>query len=152
MLLKHAPADGNRTALAGIGGRRASVGFTLIELMVVVAIVAVLAAVAFPSYTSHLRKGHRASAQAYLMDLAQREQQFFTDNRSFALDGGGVTAATKLNASAPPSDVVGNYSISTVARSVTPSFVITATALGSQTTDGNLSIDDTGSKTPTGKW
>lgn len=127
-------------------------GFTLMELMIAVAIVAILSMVAYPSYISHLRKGHRSEAQAYMMDLAQREQQYFTDNRSYALDGGGTTAATLLKAPALPSDLNSYYTIATAPRSVTPSFVITATAIGKQAIDGNLTIDDTGAKTPSGNW
>jgi type IV pilus assembly protein PilE len=127
-------------------------GFTLIELMVVVAIVAVLAAIAYPSYTSHLRKGRRAEAQAYMMDIAQREQQYFTDTRTYAVDTGGVTAASVLNAPATPQDLGGYYTITTAAGTVTPSFVITATAIGQQQVDGNLTIDNTGAKTPAGSW
>jgi len=122
-------------------------GFTLIELMVVVAIIAILAAIAYPSYASHMRKGRRAEAQAYLMDLAQRQQQYFTDNRSYALDAGGVTAASILRASSGPNSF---YTIATASRSVNPSFVITATAIGTQAPDGNLTLDDTGTKS--GKW
>jgi type IV pilus assembly protein PilE len=127
-------------------------GFTLIELMVTVAIVAVLAAIAYPSYTSHLRKGRRASAQAYMMDIAQREQQYFTDTRTYALDSGGVTAASALNAPATPADLSGYYTIATAAGATTPSFVITATAIGQQAVDGNLTLDNTGAKTPSGSW
>jgi type IV pilus assembly protein PilE len=127
-------------------------GFTLIELMVVVAIVAVLAAIAYPSYTSHLRKGRRAEAQAYMMDIAQREQQYFTDSRTYAVDAGGVTAASVLNAPATPADLSGYYTITTAAGAVTPSFVVTATAIGQQAVDGNLTIDNTGTKTPAGSW
>lgn len=139
-------ARGRATA----GGSRHR-GFTLIELMIAVAIVAILAMVAYPSYISHLRKSHRAEAQAYMMDLAQREQQYFTDNRSYAVDG-ATTAAAQLNASAPPADLSSYYTIATAPRSVTPSFVITATAIGKQAVDGNLTIDDTGAKTPSGNW
>lgn len=129
-------------------------GFTLIELMVVVAIVAILAAIAYPSYTSHLRKGRRAKAQAYMMDIAQREQQYFTDTRTFALDNGGTSAASTLNAPAMPGDLNGYYTITTTANTTTPSFKITATAVAGsqQAPDGDLTLDNTGAKTPSGSW
>ena len=60
---------------------RRSRGFTLIELMMAIAIIAILAAIAYPAYQKHLAKGRRAAAQAYLMDIAQREQQYFLDQR-----------------------------------------------------------------------
>jgi type IV pilus assembly protein PilE len=136
-----------------LANSRRQSGFTLIELMVTVAIVAVLAAVAYPSYQSHLRKGRRAQAQAYLMDIAQREQQYLTDNRAYAVDAGGVTAATTLSAPAVPTDIASYYTVTTAARAgVTPSFIVTATAQGAQVKDGNLTIDETGAKTPAGSW
>lgn len=57
--------------------------FTLIELMITVAIVAILAAVAYPSYQDHVRRSVRSQGQQYLMDLAQRQEQFFLDRRAY---------------------------------------------------------------------
>lgn len=66
-------------------------GFTLIELMVVVAVIAILGAIAFPSYQEAVRKGHRGQAKADLLDLAQRAERFRTINgtyEGFALGSG----------------------------------------------------------------
>ena len=63
---------------------RISRGFTLIELMIVVAIVGILAGIAYPSYMDHVRKGNRAKAQAFLMDVAQRQQNHLLVHRQYA--------------------------------------------------------------------
>lgn len=133
-----------------------ALGFSLIELMVAVAIVGVLATVAYPSYLSQMQKGHRSDAEGYLMDLAQRQQQYFTDTRGYAPDVGTLNDAV-------PSQVAtyytvqicsGNVAASTCpfAATTPPTFVVTATATGSQTSDGNLSIDSTGAKVPSTAW
>ena len=59
-------------------------GFTLIELMITVAIVGILAAIAYPSYTSHIQKGARRAAQAQMLDIANRQQQYLLANRGYA--------------------------------------------------------------------
>ena len=59
-------------------------GFTLIEVIITVAIVAILATVALPTYRDHIRKSRRAEAQAYLMAVAGRQQQFLLDTRGYA--------------------------------------------------------------------
>ena len=121
-------------------------GFTIIELMVVVAIVAILAAVAFPSYQNHLRKARRADAQSALMDIANREQQYLLDARSYAT---GSTALTSLNV-VLANDVTTYYTVSIATGATTPSFVITATPQGPQVPDGNLTLDSDGNKTLNG--
>jgi type IV pilus assembly protein PilE len=124
-------------------------GFTLIELMIVMVVIAILASIAYPAYTSHLKKGRRAQAQAFLMNIAQRQQQYFTDRRSYALDSGSTKAYDTL--SAPIStDISPYYTVTTAARATTPSFIVTATPIGKQASDGTLTIDDTGAKT--GSW
>lgn len=65
-------------------------GFTLIELMIVVAIVALLASVALPSYQEYVRRGNRAEARAAIMSLAQLEERNFTDRGGYA----AVTSST----------------------------------------------------------
>lgn len=62
-------------------------GFTLIELMITVAIVAILTTIAYPSYTDYLRRGQVQEAPGNLSDYRTRMEQYYQDNRSY--DSGG---------------------------------------------------------------
>jgi len=70
---------------------RASGGFTLIEVMITVAIVAILAAVALPSYRDYIVRGHLADASNGLATLRAQMERHFQDNRSYATVGTFVT-------------------------------------------------------------
>ena len=63
--------------------RRHSTGFTLIELMIVVAIIGLLAAVAYPSYTDSVAKGKRGEARAAILDLLQQQERYFTQMNTY---------------------------------------------------------------------
>jgi type IV pilus assembly protein PilE len=64
--------------------RTARRGFTLIELMIAVAVIGILAAIAYPSYTQHVLKSRRAEAKAALLDLAARQERYFSINNRYA--------------------------------------------------------------------
>lgn len=128
--------------------RKEQAGFTLIELMMVLVIVAVLLLVALPGYQEQVRRGHRAAAQAEMLDIANRQQQFFLSNRTYAdyatLVGNGYSL---------PGDVTAHYTPTiALGAGVVPSYTMTFTAIGSQAADGNLTINSEGVKTPANKW
>ena len=128
--------------------RSTSKGFTLVELMVAVVIIGILASIVVPSYQDYLRKGRRAAAQAVLMDVAQKQQQYLLDARSYAAD------LSTLNISVP-ADVTKYYTITlAVGDGAPPTFTATATPNSgtAQASDPTLTIDNTGKKTPADKW
>ncbi|MCL2917549.1 type IV pilin protein [Shewanella litorisediminis] len=99
-------------------------GFTLIELMIVVAIVSILAAIAYPSYVNYVTKSARSEGVAAVMRVANLQEQYYLDNRAYTTD------MTKLGLDANPFITKnGYYEISSDGAS---SFTITAKAIGSQ--------------------
>ena len=132
----------------GLTGAR---GFSLIEVIVVVVMLGLLAAIAIPNYSEYVRRGHRSAAQAYLLDLASRQVQFYLDRRVFADN----VAALNL---AAPTEIANRYTVAiAVAAGPPATFTITATPIGSQTGDrcGDLTIDHTGARgaaATTGCW
>ena len=134
-------------------------GFTLIELMVVVAIVAIIFAFAFPSYERYIVRAKRAVGQNVLMQVADRQQQFFMDNKSFAanLTNLGFTANPFLIDDDGSSTVTGDPdAVCSVALSNVTATTWTATAtpvngqLSRDTSCGNLTINQAGAKGKSG--
>jgi type IV pilus assembly protein PilE len=126
-------------------------GFTLIELMIAVAIVGILAAIELPAYDSSIRRGNRSDAQSFMLDVAQRQQQFYTDRRSYvALPDHAAFEANNLGV---PTRLAQFYEFSVaIDPNPPPRFTITATPKGKQTKDGPLTMDSRGVKTPAEKW
>lgn len=123
-------------------------GFTLVEVMVAVAVLGILAAIAYPSYTAYVAKGNRAEAQAYMLDLAQAQSQFLADNRAYAAATGDLGVAA-------PAGLSGKYTFAVAASSgPPPSYTITATPVAGsrQAADGTLTLNSSGARSPAHKW
>ena len=119
-------------------------GFTLIELIIAVTIIGILVAIAVPSYQSHLRKGRRAEAAGFVTQIAQRQQQYLLDARTYAF-GGSALADLGLT---PPAGVSTYYAISVTGSANPPTFTITADPSSNavQSADGVLTMTHTGQK------
>ncbi len=128
---------------------RQHLGFSLIDVLITVAIVGILAAIAYPSYQSVMRKNNRAAAESYLADVAQRQQQYLLDQRSYASNVSTLGVPT-------PATVTPYYTIAiAVAAGPPPSFSASAAPIGSQASDlsgQSLTITNTGAKGPSGAW
>ncbi|MBC7453119.1 MAG: type IV pilin protein [Massilia sp.] len=134
-------------SIAGVLAKQRKSGFTLIEVMITVAIISILSAIAMPIYSNFLVRGNRAVAQAYLADIAMKQQQYLLDSRTYA------ATLTQLSMSVPGS--VSAYYTITIANSATPpSFAATATPIAGtrQASDVTLSINNVGAKLPAGSW
>lgn len=133
----------NRNGQGGVVNKKTQQGFTLIELMLVVAIVGIVVAIAWPNYQEYLTRSKRAEAQAYLMDLAQRQQQFMLDARRY------TNVVADLGVTMPTS-VASNYQAPTInlVAGPPPTFTITLApkSPGPVSADGSLIIDSTGTK------
>jgi len=86
-------------------------GFTLIELMIVVAIVAILTSIAYPAYTSSILKGKRAEGRAALAELLQQQERYMTQNNCYM---GFTTASTGVATAASPGTACGGITPTTV--------------------------------------
>jgi type IV pilus assembly protein PilE len=120
-------------------------GFTLVEMVIVILIIGVLAAISIPSYREYVIRGHRRAAQAAMMEISARQQQYFVANRTYATEA-------ELGYVLP--DQVGDFYEYTIdlVDGPPPGFEITFEPQGSQASDGDLTLDSAGVKGPAEKW
>lgn len=117
-------------------------GFSLIELMIVVAVVAILSAIAYPSYQHYLLVSHRVEAKNMLLDAANRQETYFMDFNRY------TSSAVALNI--PENSASGFYHL--VISAAGNTFTLFATASGAQGSDSDciiFSIDQNGARSAT---
>ncbi len=131
--------------------RQRATGFTLIELMVTVAVVGILAAIAYPSYINYLIRASRAAAQSFMLDVTNKEEQYLLDSRTY-LPVNNNASFSSLGLSVP-TEVSSFYNLS-VASATSTTYTVQAVPIAGtrQASDGPVYIDQSGAKTPPAKW
>ena len=121
-----------------------SAGFTLIELMIVIAIIGILASIAYPSYTAYVERGRRSDGQSALLDLSHRMDQYFSENKSYE---GATLAQLGVKEISPE----GYYTLS-MGNLSGNTFTVNATPIGAQSSDscGTLTMNQLGQRSFTG--
>lgn len=127
-------------------------GFSLIELMIVLAIIGILGAIGYPSYDSYMKKSRRADAKVALQGMADKQERFYLQNNTY----------TTIAANVGGTGTDKNYYVLSIDSADVNVFALTATAVagGPQATDTTTSHGDctvlqltaAGAKTPNACW
>ncbi len=123
-------------------------GFTLVELMIAVAIVGILAGIAYPSYQDSVRASRRADAKGALLGFANAMERHFTENNTYL--GAGTTnnntgAPTIFSATSPVDGGTAYYNL-TINAADTRTYTLRATPVNSQVGDGIMDISEAGAR------
>ena len=124
-------------------------GFTLVELMIVVAIIGILSAIAMPSYREYIKRSSREAGQAQLVEMAGVQEKIFLNSNAYTASVVSGYSGASTGGLGVPSGLSrdGRYSLSATVTGA--SFMLTATPVSGKTQadDGNLTIDSQGQRT-----
>lgn len=122
--------------------KRTQTGFTLIELMVVVAVIAIITAIAYPSYQNSIRRTHRIAASGCMLELGQFMERFYSTNMMYT---NAVLPITPCQ-----NELANFYQFQFNAAPAANTYSLNAVPIGSQAADtcGVLNVDQAGTRTP----
>lgn len=134
--------------------RQSNMGFTLIEMMITVAIIGILAAIAYPSYSQYILRGNRTEAQALLSDAAARQERYFAQNNLYVTAQADIGKLQLKNTTGTGNDSTvtsdtGKYKLTVDNPGGSGGYRFTATPQGAQTADtkcGNLTLNAIGTR------
>lgn len=119
--------------------KRLAAGFSLVELMITVAVIAILAGIGYPSYTAYMKRGYRSQAQQLMTEIQSREVQYMLDARQYTatIGAGGLNISNKDGWTCAATCTNGKYTVAvTLQAGPPPGFMVTATPIGNQADDG----------------
>lgn len=135
-----------------LGCRQAAAGFSLVELMVTVVIASILLSISVPTYQRYAQKARRTEGRSALMDLAGREERWFSTNNAYTNSAAnlGYGTFTPVGSGYYNVAIAPQAAVPTNVPPTPPGYTITATAIGLQaadTTCAQFTVDQTGTQT-----
>jgi type IV pilus assembly protein PilE len=130
-------------------------GYTLMEIATVLAILSILVSIALPSYSGSVMRVNRSAAERFMLDIANRQEQFLMDTRSYTttIGSGGLGLTPEVELAVKYTFAVALTGTDCAGAALAgPAYVITGTAIGGQSADGNLCLDSRNNRTPSDKW
>lgn len=122
-------------------------GFTLIEMMIVVAIIGILAAIAYPSYDEYVKRGNRTEGQALLSDASARQERYFAQNNAYITTDGNIA---KLGLKTGNKSETNKYTLTVSKVDGDGGYTLTAEQGFNDAKCGNLTLNALGKKGRTG--
>lgn len=118
-------------------------GFTLIEVMITVVVIGILASIAYPSYQEFVKRGNRTEGQAFLSEVAARQERYFAQNNKYITSDSDIG---KLNLKNGSTSETGKYELSIDEHAGDGGYTLTAKEQFNDTACGNLTLTATGVK------